>query len=134
MKIGNAQLMAAFAQHVDGRTTRLICAIIGKSKKKMRGKNLHQKSIHVQNQIEKTLRCLSIQWKSIEKKNFQAEAFATLDIIILNRKGIHNLKAKVDTGVEGNTRSSCTFQLMFPEWVGWNDNHSSAQHKQKRQY
>ncbi len=54
------------------------------------------------------------------KKNSRSEVFTTLDIILPNRKGIHNLKAKVDTGEEGNTLPLRTFQQMFPEWVDRN--------------
>ena len=54
------------------------------------------------------------------KKDSRAGTFATLDIVLLNKKGVHNLKAKVDTGAEGNTLPLRTFQQMFPEWVDRN--------------
>ena len=54
------------------------------------------------------------------KKSSRSEAFATLDVILPNRKGVHELKIKVDTGAEGNTLPLRTFQQMFPEWVDQN--------------
>lgn len=48
------------------------------------------------------------------------EAFATLDIILPNRKGVHELKIKVETGGERNTLPMHTFQRMFPEYVDRN--------------
>ncbi|CAE1167131.1 unnamed protein product [Acanthosepion pharaonis] len=53
-------------------------------------------------------------------KNSRTEAFVTLDIILPNRKGVHNLKAKVDTGAEGNTLPLRIFQQMSPKWVDRN--------------
>ena len=55
-----------------------------------------------------------------KKKSPGSEAFATLDVILPNRKGIHDLKIKVDTAAVGNTLSLRTFQQMFPEWVDQN--------------
>ena len=55
-----------------------------------------------------------------KKRSPRSEAIATLDIILPNRKGIHDLKIKVDTGAEGNTLPLRTFQQMFPEWVDQN--------------
>ena len=55
-----------------------------------------------------------------QKKSPRSEAFATLDVILPNRKGIHDLKIKVDTGAQGNTLPLRTFQQMFPEWVDQN--------------
>ena len=54
------------------------------------------------------------------KKSSRSEAFATLDVILPNGKGVHELKIKVDTGAEGNTLPLRTFQQMFPEWVDQN--------------
>ena len=50
----------------------------------------------------------------------RTEAFASLDIILPNRKCVHELKIKVDTGAEGNTLRLRTFQQMFPEHVDRN--------------
>ena len=47
------------------------------------------------------------------KKYSGREAFASLDIILLNRKGVHQLKIKVDKGAEGNTLPLRTFQQML---------------------
>ena len=49
-----------------------------------------------------------------------SQIFASLDIILPNRKGVHELKIKVDTGAEGNTLPLRTFQQMFPEHVDRN--------------
>ena len=54
------------------------------------------------------------------KKCSWIEAFAALDIILLNRKDVHELKIKGDTGAEGNTLPLRTFQQMFPEHVDQN--------------
>ena len=54
------------------------------------------------------------------KKCFRIEAFASLDIISSNKKGVHELKIKVGTGAEGNTLPLRTFQQMFPEHVDRN--------------
>lgn len=43
------------------------------------------------------------------------EAIARLQIKLSNRPGIHNLKAKVDTGAQANTLPLRTFRNMFPE-------------------
>ena len=51
------------------------------------------------------------------KKCSRTEAFASLDIILPNRKGVHELKIKVDTGAEGNALPLRTFLQMFPEHV-----------------
>ena len=45
------------------------------------------------------------------------EAFPKLNIKLQNRPGTHELKAKVDTGAEGNTLPLRIFQKMFPESV-----------------
>ena len=66
------------------------------------------------------LRDLFIQCMTTGKKSSRSEAFATLDVILPNRKGVHELKIKVDTGAEGNTLPLRTFQQMFPEWVDQN--------------
>ena len=54
------------------------------------------------------------------KKCSQTEAFTSLDIILPNRKGVHELKIEVDTGTEGNTLPLSTFQQMFPEHIDRN--------------
>ena len=54
------------------------------------------------------------------KKSSQTEAFASLNVILPNRKGVHGLKIKVDTGVERNTLPLHTSQQMFPEHVDRN--------------
>ena len=54
------------------------------------------------------------------KKNPRSEAFATLDVILPNRKGVHELKIKVDTVAEGNTLPLRTLQQMFPKCVDRN--------------
>ena len=44
-----------------------------------------------------------------------------------NRKGVHELKIKVDTGAEGNTLPLRTFQQMFPEHVDRNGRPGTTQ-------
>ena len=66
-------------------------------------KNL-QNSINAQDQ--KADKFEKISFYSMEdhrKKCSQTEAFASLDIILPNGKGVHELKIKVDTGADGNT-------------------------------
>ena len=56
------------------------------------------------------------------KKHSWTKVFVSLAIILPNRKGVHDVKMKVDTGAKGNTLPLCTFQQMFPEHVdrnGW---------------
>ncbi len=45
------------------------------------------------------------------------EAYATLDIKLLGKPGIHNLMLKVDTGAQGNTLPLRIFRKMFPDLV-----------------
>ena len=83
-------------------------------------KNL-QNSINVQDQIADEFEKMSFySMEDRGKKCSRTEAFASLDIILPNRKGVHELKIKVDTGAEGNTLPLRTFQQMFPEHVAWN--------------
>ena len=65
-----------------------------------------------------------------KKKCSRTEVFASLDIILPNRKGVHELKIKMDTGAEGNTLPLRTFQQMFPEHVHQNGQ-SRSDTKQK---
>ena len=122
--MGNALPEAAFAYHVDVRTTELRCTTIEKSKEKLIGslkqnglrnaKNPHQHSqINIKSTPEvhshlepdkRELRDVFLFYRKAQKKEF-----AMLDIILSNRKGVHNLKAKVDTGAEGSTLSLRTF-------------------------
>ena len=43
------------------------------------------------------------------------EAFVLINIKLPNRNGIHKLRLKIDTGVQGNTLPVSTFCRMFPE-------------------
>lgn len=52
-----------------------------------------------------------------QQKDDQTEIFTELKIRLPNRPGTHLLKAKVDTGVEGNTLPLRTFRRMFPDKV-----------------
>ena len=83
-------------------------------------KNL-QNSINVQDQVADKFEKMSFySMEDHGKKCPRTEAFASLDIILPNRKGVHELKIKVDTGTEENTLPICTFQQMFPEHVDRN--------------
>ena len=83
-------------------------------------KNL-QNCINIQDQVEDKFEKMSFySMENRRKKCSWTEAFASLDIILPNRKGVNELKIKVDTGTEGNTLPLCTFQQMFPEHVDWN--------------
>ena len=74
-------------------------------------KNL-QNSINVQDQVTDEFEKMSFySMEDRGKKVLRTEA---------NRKGVHELKIKVDTGMEGNTLLLCTFQQMFPEHVDRN--------------
>ena len=73
-------------------------------------KNLDQPSLHLKTGravlmfrtrcVTNLRECLSIQCVTTKKKCPRSEASATLDVILPNRKGIHDLKIKVDTGAE----------------------------------
>ena len=139
-----ALLEAPLAQHVDARTTRLGCATTKKktqkkNKKKQKRTGSHrqtdlpnkknsqyvhknlQNSIYVQDQVADKFEKMSFySMEDRGKKCSRTEAFASLEIILPNRKGVHELKIKVDTGVEGNTLPLRTFQQMFPEHVDRN--------------
>ena len=81
----------------------------------------HQSCINVQDQVFDEFERISFHSvHDHRKKSSRSEAFATLDVMLPNRKGVHELKIKVDTGAEGNTLLLCTFQQMFPEWVEQN--------------
>ena len=83
-------------------------------------KNL-QNSINVQDQVADELEKMSFcSMEDRGKKCSRTEAFASLDIILPNRKGVHELKIKVDKGAEGNTLPLLPFQQMFPEHVDRN--------------
>ena len=83
-------------------------------------KNL-QNSINVQDQVINEFEKMSFySMEDRGKKSSQTDAFASLDIILPNRKGVHKLKIKVDTGAEGNALLLRTFQQMFPEYVDRN--------------
>ena len=83
-------------------------------------KNL-QNSINVQDHIVDEFEKMPLySTEDHGKKHSRTEAFASLDIILPNRKGVHELKIKVDTGGEGNTLPLRTFQQMFPEHVDRN--------------
>lgn len=56
----------------------------------------------------------------------QTEAFANLDIVLPNRKGIHELKVKMDPGAEGNTVPLHTFRQMFPKYMDQNGHPGSG--------
>ena len=43
------------------------------------------------------------------------EAFVFINIKLPNRNGIHELRLKIDTGIQGNTLPVSTFRRMFPE-------------------
>ena len=86
----------------------------------MRTKKL-QNSINVPEQeadeFERMSSPTNITMEDCGKKYSRTEVFASLDIILPNRKGVHELKINVDIGVEGNTLPLRTFQQMFPEHV-----------------
>ena len=83
-------------------------------------KNL-QNSINVQDQVADEFEKMSFySMEDCRKKCSRTKAFASLFIILLNRKGVHELKIKVDTGADGNTFPLRTFQQMFPEHVDRN--------------
>ena len=83
-------------------------------------KNL-QNFINVQDQVADEFEKMSFySMEDHGKKSSWTEAFASLDIILPTRKGVYELKIKVNTGVEGNTFSLCTFQQMFLEHVDRN--------------
>lgn len=134
--MGNALLEAAFVQRVNGRTTGLRCATTEKSRKKLIGSHrqtglrdaknpystaqyIQKSTSEVQNQIEDNF--MKMSFYTMKKHRKKTLGFATLDIILPNRKGVHNLKAKVDTGAEGNTLTLRTFQQIFPECVDRNE-------------
>ena len=52
-----------------------------------------------------------------QQKDNRTEVFTELKIKLPSRPGIHILKAKVDTGAEGNTLPLRTFRRMFPDKV-----------------
>ena len=52
-----------------------------------------------------------------QQKDDRTEVLAELQIKLPNKPGTHTLKAKVDTGTEGNTLPSQTFRGMFPNKV-----------------
>ena len=82
-------------------------------------KNL-QNSINVQDQVADEFEKMFFYSMDLWKKCSRTEAFASLDIILPNRKGDHKLKIKMDTGAEENTLPLRTFQQMFSEYVDWN--------------
>ena len=51
------------------------------------------------------------------KRDNRTEIFTELQIRLPYRPGFHTLKAKVDTGAEGNTLSLRTFHRMFPDKI-----------------
>ena len=52
-----------------------------------------------------------------QQRDNQTEIFTELQIRLSDRSGTHTLKAKVDTGAEGNTLPRRTFRRMFPDKV-----------------
>ena len=80
-----------------------------------------QNSINVQDQVADEFEKMSFySMEDRGKKCSRADAFASLNIILPNKKSVHELKIKVDTGAEGNTFPLRTFQQMFPEHVDRN--------------
>ena len=49
------------------------------------------------------------------QQNSRDEAYAQVPIKLNNRRGIHNLSAKIDTGAQGNTITLRTFRRMYPD-------------------
>ena len=52
-----------------------------------------------------------------QQRDDQTEVFAELQIKLLNKPGTHTLKAKVDTGAEGDILPLQSFCRMFPNKV-----------------
>ena len=52
-----------------------------------------------------------------QQRDNRTEIFTELQIRLPDRPGTHTLKAKVDTGAEGNTLPLRTFRRMFPDKV-----------------
>ena len=50
-----------------------------------------------------------------QQRDNRAEIFTELQIRLPDRPGTHTLKAKVDTGAEGNTLPLRNFHRMFPD-------------------
>ena len=50
-----------------------------------------------------------------QQRDNRTEIFTELQIRLPDRPGIHTLKAKGDTGAEGNTLPLRTFRRMFPD-------------------
>ena len=103
-------------------------------------KNLDQPSLHLKTGravlmfrtrcVTNLRECLSIQCVTTKKKCPRSEAFATLDVILPNRKGIHDLKIKVDTGAEGNTPHLTYIPADVPE-MGRPERSSTPRHNAK---
>ena len=56
--------------------------------------------------------------KDSAKQDTRSEVFLSVDIVLSHIKGTHTLKAKVDTGAEGNTLPLRTYKKMLPHNVG----------------
>ena len=78
----------------------------------------HQNAIQLQDQVEDDFEAMSFYTiETHSPRKARTEVFATLDVTLPNKRGVHTLKAKVDTGAEGNTLPLRTFQQMFPERI-----------------
>ena len=85
-----------------------------------RSKQVHDVQEHTEQPFE------PLNFDAIDSEtNQRKEAIASLHIKLSNRPGVHQLKAKVDTGAQANTLPLRTFRNMFPEQV---DNEGIPQH------
>lgn len=129
MKKKNVQPGAPHAQRVAKRTTGRKSAL---TKRRAQENTAKQKRRTAKSSHKKTSESGTVKsepkemYREFEQLNFNAihqpkdertEIITELKIKLPNRPGTHILKAKVDTGAEGNTLPLRTFRNMFPNRV-----------------